>query len=82
MSATTLRTSYSISAPVLMRFNAVVPQGERSRVVEAYMQQALAARESELEKIAELYLTDPAFSECRADEKLWDVTAADGLENV
>ena len=77
-----LRASYTISAPTLQRFNAVVPQGERSRVVEQFMQLALVARESELEKIAETYLTDPAFAECRADEALWDVTISDGLESL
>lgn len=81
MSATTLRASYSISAPTLQRFNAVVPAGERSRVIEAYMQQALTLKEKELEHIAETYLTDPAFAQCREDEKAWDVTIGDGLEN-
>jgi len=82
MSATTLRASYTIAAPILQRFNAVVPHGERSRVMEGLMKQALVAREAELESIAEAYLTDPAFSKCRDDEKLWDVTAGDGLENI
>ena len=46
MSATTLRASYTFSAPVLQRFNAVVPHGERSRVMEELMKQALALREA------------------------------------
>lgn len=82
MPPTTLRASYTISAPILQRFNAVVPNGERSRVVEELLKQALAARESELENIAQAFLTDPAFAECRADERRWDVTAGDGLENL
>jgi hypothetical protein len=77
-----LRASYTISAPTLQRFNAVVPQGERSRIIEQYMQQALAAREKELEKIAETYMTDPAFMQCREDEKAWDVTVGDGLDDA
>lgn len=77
-----LRASYTISAPTLQRFNAVVPQGERSRVMERYMQQALQDREKELGAIADAYMTDPAFALCRADEALWDVTVADGLENL
>ncbi len=81
MSATTLRASYTFSAPVLQRFNAVVPHGERSRVMEELMKQALAAREAELERVAEAFMSDPAFSECRDDEKLWDATVADGLDS-
>jgi hypothetical protein len=82
MPSTTLRASYTIAAPILQRFNAVVPHGERSRVMEGLMKQALATREAELESIAEAYMTDPAFAECRDDEKLWDVTVGDGLENL
>ena len=82
MSATTLRASYSISAPILQRFNAVVPAGERSRVIEAYMQQALVTKEQELEAIAAAFMNDPAYAEAIADEKLWDVTIGDGLEGM
>jgi len=82
MAATTLRASYTISAPLLQRFNAVVPHGERSRVMEELMKQALAAREAELERVAEAFMTDPAFAECRDDEKLWDATVADGLDSL
>lgn len=82
MAATTLRASYTFSAPVLQRFNAVVPHGERSRVMEELMKQALAAREAELERVAVAFMTDPAFAECRDDEKLWDATVADGLDSL
>jgi hypothetical protein len=82
MPATMLRASYTISAPTLQRFNAAIPQGERSRVMERYMQQALIERETELTAIADAYMTDPAFAQCRDDEKSWDVTVADGLENL
>jgi hypothetical protein len=77
MTTAMLRASYTISAPVLQRFNAVVPQGERSRLMEQLMQQALVRRESELEQIADVYMTDPAFAQCRNDEKLWEVTTSD-----
>jgi hypothetical protein len=40
----TVRASFTIAAPILQRFNAVVPHGERSRVMEGLMKQALAAR--------------------------------------
>jgi hypothetical protein len=82
MAATTLRASYTFSAPVLQRFNAVVPHGERSRVMEELMKQALAVREAELERVAEAFMTDPAFAACRDDEKLWDTTVADGLDSA
>lgn len=82
MPPTTLRASYTIAAPILQRFNAVVPHGERSQVMEQLMKQALAIREAEMENIAETFLTDPAYAECRDDEKRWDVTAGDGLENL
>lgn len=82
MAATTLRASYSISAPTLQRFNAVVPVGERSREIEVYMQQALASREQALEAIAAAFMNDPANAEAIADEKLWDTTIADGLDGI
>jgi hypothetical protein len=81
MATSTLRASYTFSAAVLQRFNAVVPHGERSRVMEALMKQALAAREAELERLADAFMTDPAFAECRDDEMLWEATSADGLDS-
>ena len=82
MTATTLRASYSISAPLLQRFNAVVPPGERSRVIEACIEQALLERENELEGIAAAFMSDPANAEAIADEKLWNVTIGDGLDGT
>ena len=82
MTATTLRASYSISAPLLQRFNAVVPPGERSRMIEAFIEQALLAREQELEGIAAAFMNDPANAEAIADERLWDVTIGDGLDGT
>lgn len=82
MATATLRASYTFSAPILQRFNAVVPHGERSRVMEDLMKQALAAREAELERVAEAFMTDPAFAECRDDEQLWEATLADGMDSA
>jgi len=82
MTATTLRASYSISAPILQRFNAVVPPGERSRLIEACIEQALLERENELEGIAAAFMSDPANAEAIADERLWDVTIGDGLDGT
>jgi hypothetical protein len=67
---------------LLQWFNAVVPHGERSRVMEVLMKQALIEREAELERMAEAFMTDPAFAECRDDENLWDATVADGLDRT
>jgi len=72
----------ALAVPILQRFNAVVPPGVRSRVMERLMEQALAMREAALERIAETYMTDPTFAECRGDEKRWDATVGDGLENL
>jgi hypothetical protein len=82
MPPATLRASYSISAPILQRFNTVIPLGDRSKVIEFYMQQALAAREQELEMIAAAFMADPANAEAIADEQLWESTIADGLEQL
>ena len=82
MPPTMLLASYTIAAPILQRFNAVVLHGERSRVMEGLMKQALVTREAELESIAEAYMTDPAFAECRDVEKRWDITAGDGLDKL
>lgn len=60
----------------------MVPQGERSRVLEQWMTQAWAVREAELERVAEAFMTDPAFAECREDAQPWDATVADGLDCV
>ena len=82
MQAPMLRASYSITAPTLQRFNAVIPPGERSRVVERFMLQALAEREAELAKIAAAFMADPANAESLAEEAQWDTTAGDGLQGV
>lgn len=82
MTTATLRASYSFSAPVLQRFNALVPPGERSRVMEGLMKQALQQREAALVALADRYMTDPAFTACRDDEALWDATVADGLDGA
>lgn len=82
MPATMLRASYTISAPTLQRFNAIVPQGERSRIIESLMQKALLEKECELERIAAAFMADPANAECIAEDAAWDVAVGDGLEGV
>jgi hypothetical protein len=80
MAAQMLRASYTISAPILAKFNAAVPLGDRSREVERYMELALQARENQLEQIAADFMSDPANAEALAEETAWDNTVADGLQ--
>lgn len=74
-----LRTSYSIAAEVLQRFNALVPSSERSKTVQALMESILERREQSLESVANEFATHPDFAEARADASLWDATLLDGL---
>ncbi len=39
-------------------------------------------KEQELEAIAASFMSDPANAEALEDEKLWDATIGDGLENI
>jgi hypothetical protein len=41
---------------------------------------AIQDSDAALKTIADIYLTDPAFAHCRADEELWDITTTDGLK--
>ena len=80
MAAQMLRASSTISAPILAKFNAAVPLGDRSREVQRYMELALQARENQLEQIAADFMSDPANAEALAEETAWDNTVADGLQ--
>ena len=82
MSSQVLRASFTFQAPTLRKFNALIPKGERSRVMETLMQRALVEREVALSSLADSFLNDPAFAECRQDIERWDVTSSDGLEEV
>ena len=76
------RASYTIEPEVLSRFNAIVPPGERSKVIEAYMKKALTRRERDAEAIAEEFMTSPDFAQARADAAYFAETAlTDGLED-
>ena len=59
-----------------------MPPGERSQLIETYMQQALENREQELEAIAAAFMNDPANTEAINEERLWDITIGDGLEDI
>lgn len=82
MSTPMLRTSYTISAPTLARFNALTPAGERSRVVEQLLLKALQEKETALEQLATEFMANPANAESIADEAAWDAAVADGLAGV
>jgi hypothetical protein len=72
MTSTKLKASFNISAPILHRFNAVVACGERSRAVEMLMMQAALSHEADLHHRAEVFLSDPAFAQCREDAAHWN----------
>ena len=76
------RASYTIEPEVLSRFNAIVPSGERSKVIETYMKQALKLRERDAASIAEEFMTHPDFAEVRAECAMWaEVGLKDGLDD-
>jgi hypothetical protein len=77
-----LRASYTIEPDVLLKFNEMVPSGERSQLIEELMRKALIERERTLEAIAEEYSTHPDFAQVRADSALWEeATLSDGLDD-
>ena len=77
-----LRASFTFNAATLQSFNALVPQGERSRVMESLMQKALTEQAARLESIAAAFVNDPENAQCIADESLWDSTVNDGLDKI
>ena len=76
------RASYTIEPEILSRFNAVVPPGERSKVVETFMKQALERRERDAAAIAEEFMTHPDFAAARAEcAILAEAALDDGLDD-
>ena len=76
------RASYTIEPEVLSRFNAIVPSGERSKIIETYMKKALERRELEAAVIAEEFMSSPDFAQARADSAIFaESTLTDGLED-
>ena len=65
----TARVLFSVNDEVLARFRAIVPNQERSKVIESYMLTEIEtredAREREIEAIARMVESDPAFAEVR-----------------
>ncbi len=75
-----LRASYTIEPEVLLKFNEMVPAGERSQLIQRLMEGALSEREKQLEAIALEFETHPDFAQARADGAAFDATIADGLD--
>jgi hypothetical protein len=75
-----LRASYTIKSEVLLKFNEMVPPGERSQLIQHLMERALSERRKQLEAIAIEFETHPDFAQARADGQAFDATIADGLE--
>jgi hypothetical protein len=76
----TLRASFSVAAEVLLEFNEMVPAGERSKVIQSLMQQALAECQKRTEAIAEEFDTHPDFRIARGDTAAFETAVADGLD--
>jgi hypothetical protein len=76
---TALRASYSIAPDILLRFNALIPNKQRSRTIQELMESILNSKERRLEAIAHEFETHPDFAIARADTQLWDAVVADGL---
>ena len=65
----TARVLFSIKDEVLERFRAIVPDRERSKLVESLILKEIALREErrerEIEEVARMVETDPAFARVR-----------------
>jgi hypothetical protein len=61
-----LRASFAIAPEVLLKFNEMVPAGERSQVIQSLMQRALAERQKRMDAIAEDFDTHIPTSGSRA----------------
>lgn len=55
---------------------------ERSKIVQNLMEQALLARESALEQLAEELESHPDFAAVRETSRAFESLAADGLEDI
>ena len=74
-----LRVSFTMAPEVLLKFNEMVPAGERSEVIQSLMQRALAERQKRLEAIDEDFDTQPDFG-IRGDAAAFETAVADGLD--
>ena len=80
----TARILFSVKDEVLARFRAIVPTGERSKVIESFMLREIEtredAREREIEQIARMVESDPAFAEVRRVATDVDAVAGDAVD--
>lgn len=75
-----LRASYTIDSEALLKFNEMVPAGDRSQLIQHLTERALSERRKQLDAIAIEFETHPDFAQARADGEAFDATLADGLE--
>jgi hypothetical protein len=64
---TAKRAIYSITDHVLEDFNRVVPQQERSKLLEGFMRRHVETLEAQLEAAAKAIELDPAYRDLQAD---------------
>jgi metal-responsive CopG/Arc/MetJ family transcriptional regulator len=76
-----LRASYTIEPDLLLKFNELVPSGERSRLIQKLMAQAVAERQKALEAMAHEFETHADFARARADATAFETTVSDGLDD-
>ena len=80
----TARVLFSVKDEVLARFRATVPNRERSKVIESLMLKEIEtraeAREREIEQIARMVESDPAFAEVRRAARDIDAVAGDAVD--
>jgi len=80
----TARALFSVKDEVLARFRAIVPNRERSKVIESLMLKEIevreGAREREIEQIARMVETDPAFAEVRGVAADVNAVAGDAID--
>ena len=76
-----LRASYTIEPDLLLKFNELVPSGERSQVIQTLMSRAVAERQKALEALAHEFETHADFAVARADASAFETTVNDGLDD-
>jgi flagellar motor component MotA len=80
----TVRILFSVKDEVLARFRAIVPNRERSKAIESFMLKEIEtredAREREIEQIARMVESDPAFAEVRGVATDVDAVAGDAVD--
>jgi hypothetical protein len=76
----TMRASFAIAPEVLLKFNKMVPAGERSQVIQSLMQRALAECQKRREAIAEDFDKYSDFRIARGDAAAFETAVADEFD--